>query len=106
MSGIGRRHAVSHQQCSVSVGLTRRLIGEALGSAFLLAAVVGSGIMADRLFAHEGLALLANSLATGAVLVMLIYTFGPVPSQRSETQWVRRHPRITRLGSARVEFRP
>lgn len=66
MSGIGRRHAASHGRCSVSVGLTRRLIGEGLGSAFLLAAVVGSGIMADRLFAHEGLALLANSLATGA----------------------------------------
>jgi glycerol uptake facilitator-like aquaporin len=65
-------------QCSVSVGLTRRLIGEGLDSAFLLAAVVGSGIMADRLFAHEGLALLANSLATGAALVMLIYTFGPI----------------------------
>ena len=62
----------------MSVGLTRRLIGEGLGSAFLLAAVVGSGIMADRLFAHEGLALLANSLATGAALVMLIYTFGPI----------------------------
>jgi len=78
MSGIGRRHAPSHGQGPVSVGLTRRLIGEGLGSAFLLAAVVGSGIMADRLFAHEGLALLANSLATGAALVMLIYTFGPI----------------------------
>jgi glycerol uptake facilitator-like aquaporin len=77
MFGIGRRHAASHGQCSVSVGLTRRLIGEGLGSAFLFA-VVGSGIMADRLFAHEGLALLANSLATGAALVMLIYTFGPI----------------------------
>jgi glycerol uptake facilitator-like aquaporin len=78
MSGIGRRHAASHGQCSVSVGLARRLIGEGLGSAFLLAAVVGSGILADQLFAHEGLALLANSLATGAALVMLIYTFGPI----------------------------
>jgi glycerol uptake facilitator-like aquaporin len=62
----------------VSHGLSRRLIGEGLGSAFLLAAVVGSGIMASRLFAHEGLALLANSLVTGAALVMLIYTFGPI----------------------------
>jgi glycerol uptake facilitator-like aquaporin len=63
----------------VSAGLPRRLIAEALGTAFLLAAVVGSGIMADRLFAgHQGLALLANSLATGAALVALIHTFGPV----------------------------
>jgi glycerol uptake facilitator-like aquaporin len=77
MSSIGRRHAASHGQSSVSVGLARPLIGEGLGSAFLLAAVVGSGIMADRLFAHEGLALLANSLSTGAALVML-YTFGSI----------------------------
>jgi hypothetical protein len=65
MPDIGRRHALSHGQHSVSVGPARRLIAEALGSAFLLAAVVGSGIMTDRLFAHEGLAMLANSLATG-----------------------------------------
>jgi glycerol uptake facilitator-like aquaporin len=39
---------------------------------------VGSGIMGDRLFSHQGLTLLANSLATGAALVMLIYTFGPI----------------------------
>ena len=78
MPGIGHRHAASPGPRSMSVGLTRRLIGEGLGSAFLLATVVGSGIMADRLFAHAGLALLANSLATGAALVMLIYTFGPI----------------------------
>ena len=59
--------------------LSHRLIAEAVGTAFLLAAVVGSGIMADRLFAgQQGLALLANSLATGAALVALIPTFGPV----------------------------
>ena len=63
----------------MSPRLSRRLIAEAVGTAFLLAAVVGSGIMADRLFAgDQGLALLANSLATGAALVALIHTFGPV----------------------------
>ena len=63
----------------MSAGLPRRLIAEGLGTAFLLAAVVGSGIMADRLFSgHQGLALLANSLATGAALMALIHTFGPI----------------------------
>lgn len=57
----------------------RRVLAEALGTAFLLTAIVGSGIMADRLFAGQhGLTLLANSIATGAALVALIHTFGPV----------------------------
>src|SRR3712207_2891498 len=51
----------------------RRLVGEALGTALLLATVVGSGIMAERLSGgNDGLALLANTLATGAVLPVLI----------------------------------
>jgi glycerol uptake facilitator-like aquaporin len=50
-----------------------------LGTAFLLAAVVGSGIMAERLAnGNVGLALLANTLATGAALIALILTFGPI----------------------------
>ena len=57
----------------------RCVVAEATGTALLLATVVGSGIMADRLFGGQtGLALLANSLATGAVLVALISTFGPI----------------------------
>lgn len=57
----------------------RRLGAEALGTAFLLVAVVGSGIMAERLAGgNVGLALLANSIATGAALVVLIAVFGPV----------------------------
>jgi glycerol uptake facilitator-like aquaporin len=57
----------------------REAVGESLGTAFLLCAVVGSGIMAERLFSGSmGLALLANALATGAVLTALISTFGPV----------------------------
>ena len=56
----------------------RRLTSEALGTALLVTAVVGSGIMADRLTDDTALALLANTLATGAALIMLITTFAPV----------------------------
>ena len=59
--------------------LARRAVAEALGTAMLLATVVGSGIMAERLAGGNiALALLANTLATGAGLVALILTFGPV----------------------------
>jgi glycerol uptake facilitator-like aquaporin len=59
--------------------LARRASAEGLGTALLLATVVGSGIMAERLFGgNVGLALLANALATGAGLVALILTFGPI----------------------------
>jgi glycerol uptake facilitator-like aquaporin len=57
----------------------RELVSEALGTAFLLATVVGSGIMAERLAGgNMAVALLANTLATGAALVTLILAFGPV----------------------------
>jgi len=59
--------------------LARPLVAEGLGTAFLLAAIVGSGIMAERLAGgNEALALLCNSLATGAILVVLVGIFGPV----------------------------
>ena len=59
--------------------LRRAVVAEVLGTAMLLAAVVGSGIMGERLAAgNAGIALLANSLATGAALVALILTFGPI----------------------------
>jgi glycerol uptake facilitator-like aquaporin len=59
--------------------LTRRLAGEALGTAFLLAVVVGSGIMGERLAAgNAALALLANSIATGCGLWVLISIFSPI----------------------------
>ena len=59
--------------------LTRKLGAEALGTAFLLATVVGSGIMADRLSGGSvGLALLGNTLPTGAILIVLITMLGPV----------------------------
>jgi len=56
----------------------RALSGEALGSAFLVAGVVGSGIMAQRLTHDIALALLCNTIATGAVLAVLIVIFAPI----------------------------
>jgi len=57
----------------------RRLTAEALGTAFLLAIVVGSGIMADRLAGgNVALALMGNTLSTGAGLIVLILVFGPI----------------------------
>ncbi|HEY1938218.1 MAG TPA: MIP/aquaporin family protein [Candidatus Angelobacter sp.] len=62
-----------------SASFSRRLASEAVGTAFLLAAVVGSGIMGERLAnGNVAIALLANTLATGAALVALILTFGPI----------------------------
>jgi glycerol uptake facilitator-like aquaporin len=63
----------------MAVDLTRRATAEALGTMLLLAAVVGSGIMGERLSAGSvAIALLANTIATGAALVALVLTFGPV----------------------------
>ena len=58
--------------------LPRRLTAEALGTALLVAAVVGSGIMAERLTSDTALALLGNTLPTGAILVVLISILGPI----------------------------
>jgi glycerol uptake facilitator-like aquaporin len=59
--------------------LRARLTAEFLGTAFLVAAVVGSGIMGERLAGgNVAIALLANTIATGAALVALILTFGPI----------------------------
>jgi glycerol uptake facilitator-like aquaporin len=59
--------------------LAKRIVAEAVGTALLLSTVVGSGIMGDELSGGSvGLALLANTLATGAALVALILTFGPI----------------------------
>jgi glycerol uptake facilitator-like aquaporin len=59
--------------------LSRRVTAEAIGTALLLASVVGSGIMGARLAGgNTAVALLANTIATGAALVALILTFGPI----------------------------
>jgi len=63
--------------------LPRRLAAEALGTAFLVATVVGSGIMAETLTRDTALALLANTVATGAMLVVLISIFGPISARIS-----------------------
>ncbi len=59
--------------------LARRLVAEGLGTAFLLAGVVGSGIMGETLAGgNTAIALLGNTIATGAILVVLILIFGPI----------------------------
>jgi glycerol uptake facilitator-like aquaporin len=59
--------------------LAQRTLAEGLGTAFLLGAVVGSGIMAQKLAGgNEALALLCNTIPTGAILAVLILTFGPL----------------------------
>ena len=59
--------------------LRRRIAAEALGSFFLFACVIGSGIMAQNLSGgNDAVALLGNTLATGAILFVLITTFGPI----------------------------
>lgn len=59
--------------------LSRRIAAEGLGTAFLLATVIGSGIMGERLAGgNVALALLGNTLPTGAILVVLILIFGPL----------------------------
>src|ERR1700743_291311 len=61
-----------------SFDLSRRLVAEALGTAFLVATVVGSGIMAESLTKDVALALLGNTLPNGAMLVVLITILGPI----------------------------
>src|SRR3954447_5113111 len=58
--------------------LRRRLTAEALGTALLVATVVGSGIMAETLTRDVALALLGNTLPTGAILVVIITILGPI----------------------------
>lgn len=63
----------------MKAGLHTRLVAELLGTAFLVAAVVGSGVMGERLAGGNiAVALLANTIATGAALVALILTFGAI----------------------------
>jgi glycerol uptake facilitator-like aquaporin len=61
------------------MSLAKRLVAESLGTAFLLAIIIGSGIMGERMAAgNAAIALLANSLATGCGLAVLILIFGPI----------------------------
>lgn len=74
-----RAHDASLEPPLEAFGPGRRLAAEALGTALLLAVVVGSGVMGQRLAGgNDALALLGNTLATGAALVVLITIFGPI----------------------------
>ena len=75
--------------------LYRRMAAEALGSCILLATVVGSGIMADRLSTDPAVALLCNTLPTGAILFVLITVMGPISGAHF-------NPAVTLAGSSRI----
>src|SRR5262249_40582539 len=78
--------------------LGRQLVAEALGTAILVATVVGSGIMAERLAGgNEAIALLGNTPPTGAILVVLVSIFTPVSGAHF-------NPAITLVFAARAEF--
>jgi glycerol uptake facilitator-like aquaporin len=80
--------------------MARRLVSEFVGTAFLLAAVVGSGIMGERLAGgNVAIALLANTIATGAALVVLISVFGPISGAHF-------NPAVTLFFAIRREVRP
>src|SRR5215831_2946102 len=95
--------------------LIRRLLAEALGTAILVATVVGSGIMAERLAGgNQAIALLGNTLPTGAILIVIITTLGPVSgahfnpavtlvfASRGEMPWNEVLPYITAQCAASV----
>ena len=85
---------------TVAFDLSRRLVAEALGSALLLAVVIGSGIMGERLAGgNVAIALLGNTLATGAGLVVLITVFGPISGAHF-------NPLVTVLVASRREITP
>ncbi|SMH26143.1 aquaporin [Mesorhizobium australicum] len=79
--------------------LARRLVSEALGTAILVATVVGSGIMADRLTDDVALALLGNTIPTGAILVVLITILGPLSGAHF-------NPAVTMVFAIRREIEP
>lgn len=80
--------------------LSKKLCAEALGTALLLATVVGSGIMGDTLSGgNVAVALLANAIATGAILVVLILIFGPISGAHF-------NPAVTMVFAFRKEITP
>lgn len=79
--------------------LSRRLAAEGIGSFFLFACVVGSGIMAERLSGgNDAIALLGNTLATGAILFVLITMLGPISGAHM-------NPAVTLVAASRAELR-
>lgn len=82
-----------------SFDLQRRSAAEALGTALLVATVVGSGIMAESLTKDVALALLGNTLPTGAILVVLITIFGPISGAHF-------NPAVTLVFAIKRDLRP
>ena len=78
--------------------LTRRIAAEALGSFFLFATVIGSGIMAEHLSAGDAVALLGNTLATGAMLFVLITMLAPISGAHM-------NPAVSLVAASRLEVR-
>jgi len=84
----------------MTYSLTRRLVAEGLGTALLLAVVVGSGMMGQRLSAgNDAIALLGNTLSTGAALVVLISVLGPISGAHF-------NPVVTLVMAARRDLSP
>jgi glycerol uptake facilitator-like aquaporin len=80
------------------VPLSRRLLAEALGTAILVATVVGSGIMAERLAdGNQAIALLGNTIPTGAILIVIITILGPISGAHF-------NPAVTLVFAGRGEF--
>src|SRR6185436_2449276 len=79
MQQTGLRAVPERQDATAAAPTSRAIVAEAIGTAFLVAAVVGSGIMGEQLAGgNVAVALLANTLATGAALVALILAVGPI----------------------------
>ena len=83
----------------MAIDLPRRLAAEALGTAILVATVIGSGIMADRLSDDVAVSLLGNTLPTGAILVVLITILGPISGAHF-------NPAVTLVFALRREIEP
>jgi glycerol uptake facilitator-like aquaporin len=92
--------AASVHPSAPEIARSRRIAAEGFGTAFLLMAVVGSGVMAERLAGgNVALALLGNTLATGAALVVLISVLGPISGAHF-------NPAVTLYFALRREIRP